>query len=164
MSTIYPQVKTIKNDFVSYLLTQGVSPGTIKHYRSDIAHFLHYIFGALSNLDAQSNSTYAIFKHTSENIGKRYKNYLITNSTPQKTVNRRLATLRHFSRFLSASGHISHDIVEGVKNVQRHSSTKNRPLITQYKKHLVSSGQSRNTVKNYISDVKHLLDWAEAQK
>lgn len=161
MSTNYPHIISIKNDFSSYLVRVGISKATIRNYRSDITHFLHFIFGVL-NIDTTSNAAiYDIFGTMDTNTGATYKEYMLASHIPQRTINRRLATLRHFSTFLRLKGAIKDDFVEGVQNVQRHNSSKNTPLITQYRRQLIQSGQSKNTIKNYISDVRHFLNWVK---
>ena len=85
------------------------------------------------------------------------------NGIPAKTMNRRLSTLRHLSRFLQASHAIDHDFTEGIENVSTNIVKKTHisPISNEFKAYLVNKKVSANTIKNYLSDIRHFLSWLE---
>ncbi len=84
--------------FKNQLLAENISAVTQKNYLSDIRHFLGWL--GLYNKENPSNSAYYFDKRAIE----EYINYLKTTAVPDKTLNRRLSTLRKFCLFCFNSG------------------------------------------------------------
>src|SRR3989339_972256 len=70
-------------DFLKYLSLHGVSPKSLKYYKSDLLNFL----------------TWANGKKVSQNLINEYVE-TIRLITPTSTLKRRLSTLRSYSSFL----------------------------------------------------------------
>lgn len=90
-----------------------------------------------------------------------YKGYHLENRIPEGTTNRRLSTLRNFSRFLLLEGILSEDPTKVISNIKREleDGEKIGLLVNEFKKHLQKDGVSKITLKNYISDIRHFLSW-----
>lgn len=84
----------IINNFLRYLVDKGVSPTSLKYYKSDISNFLQW----------KGN------KELTNNLVKEYLNS-IRLVTPNSTINRRLSTLRSYSQF------INKNFMEDIENV-----------------------------------------------
>lgn len=150
----------ISLEFIKYLEELKISPISLKNYMSDLNHFSSWII-----LKAKS---YGLFAECltdcvplfSQDIGKEYRKYLLDNSSPNQTVNRRLSTLRNLSRFLLLTQIIDFDFMDGLSGTGLSSTNKSvDPLISKFEKHLEKEKASKNTIKNYMADIKHFISW-----
>ena len=77
---------------------------------------------------------------------------------------RRLSTLRHLSRFLVSTQVIDEDFTTGIENqtmikIEKFVSLADHPSVKEFKSYLESEKISANTIKNYLSDTRHFLNW-----
>ncbi|KKT65655.1 MAG: hypothetical protein UW60_C0039G0008 [Candidatus Woesebacteria bacterium GW2011_GWA2_44_33] len=151
------------NSFFDYLSSSGVSDKSLKYYRSDISHFTGWIILKVRTWGIFAETVTEIIPFINTRLAHEYKIFLTQNNISPKTVNRRLSTLRHLSRFLLASQIANSDFMEGIANIDISASHSPsiHPLITLFEKKLEAEKVSKNTVKNYISDVKHFINWLE---
>ncbi|OGM88104.1 hypothetical protein A2594_01950 [Candidatus Woesebacteria bacterium RIFOXYD1_FULL_41_28] len=89
---------------------------------------------------------------------------MVENQTKIKTINRRLSTLRGFSRYLTSLQVLDLDFMEGIQNVGIGTPTKTQEktqdIVDRFRESLSKDKKaSPNTVKNYISDVRNFLAW-----
>lgn len=158
------QIDRIKKEFIQYLDSLKLSPKSHKNYRSDLAHFISWTILKIRTFGSYAESLTEIIPFINFKIASEYKNYMIVNKIPIKTVNRRLSTLRHLSRFLFSSGSLDADFMKNIKNISlaKTSVTKIDPVINDYRAYLESQKISKNTIKNYVSDIQQFLKWAES--
>ncbi len=152
------------NEFLSYLAALNISPKSLKNYKSDLNHFTGWIILKVRSYGAYVESLSEAIPFLNKNLIWNYKTYLLENSIPAKTVNRRLSTLRHLAKHLLASQALDFDFMEGVENtaqVKKYLFSAH-PLINGFKSHLEAGNASSNTIKNYLSDVRQFLTWLEA--
>jgi len=151
------------NSFFDYLSSSGVSDKSLKYYRSDISHFTGWIILKVRTWGIFAETVTEIIPFINTRLAHEYKIFLTQNNISPKTVNRRLSTLRHLSRFLLASQIANSDFMEGIANIDISASHSPsiHPLITLFEKKLEAEKVSKNTVRNYISDVKHFINWLE---
>ncbi len=155
--------ENLLKDFKKYLENLGVSKNTLKNYLSDISHFLRW----LEKIPTQSGFVFVsyleVLKSLNNNAGNEYKRYLLETQMLTNSVNRRLSSLRQFSKYLMISQVMTSNITQGLGNIHTDQSNEKTPFLSDYRKHLISKGASKNTVKNYISDVRHFLTWINTQ-
>jgi site-specific recombinase XerD len=154
----------ITQSFYSYLENLGVSKFTFKNYKSDLNHFVKWMTKKVSSLGASANNLTEVVPFISEKTIKQYKNYLQRESLSTKTVNRRLATMRHLGMFLVKAQILEFNFTKEVENVgtsKKEPSPSYEAIISSFEKQLKEEKVSKNTLKNYISDVKQFLRWAE---
>ncbi len=153
----------LKKDFLEYLSSLGVSATSLKNYKSDVSHFLGWAILKVRSFGSYIETLSELIPFLSSNLISEYKKYLIENSTPDKTINRRLSTLRHLARFLTKSQIIDSDFMDGVENISAVTLIKiaNHPLIEEFKSYLKAQKVSHNTIKNYTSDIKQFMSWLE---
>lgn len=96
----------VEEKFYSHLKKAGVSRSSLKSYKSDFRHFVSW-----------SKENGASIDRVSLRDLNDYKKYLFQNDTPVKTINRRLATLRHFGKFLKNAEATKTDISSGLTNI-----------------------------------------------
>ena len=157
------QIDSIRINFTEYLSGLGISPKSHKNYRSDISHFTEWVILKLRSFGSYVESLSEAVPFLSLNIAKDYKNFMLENKVPGKTINRRLSTLRHLSKFLYSSHSTDFDFTTGLENIS-FSKTKKQsltPIISDFQSYLESQKVSKNTVKNYVSDIRQFLVWIE---
>lgn len=157
--------KTIK-EFLSNLQIEGKSAVSIKNYKSDIGHFLAWAMLKLKTFGTFAENVTEIIPFINSHFFAEYKNYMAENNIKNKTINRRLSTLRNFSHFLTSSGLIDTDFMQGIQNVGIGVASRmqgiSTDIVDRFKESLTKSEKvSANTIKNYVSDVKSFLDWME---
>lgn len=154
---------TIK-DFLGNLQSEGKSKVSIKNYKSDIGHFLAWAILKLKSYGTYVESVVEIIPFIDHIFFIDYKQYMIENGIKTKTINRRLSTLRNFSRFLYSTNLIDQDFSAGIQNVGigvlSNVQKKAADIVDSFRESLISGGKaSGNTVKNYASDVRSFLAW-----
>ncbi|QQG41613.1 MAG: site-specific integrase [Candidatus Woesebacteria bacterium] len=160
-------IDSTRNNFIKYLSSLGLSPKTHKNYRSDLGHFISWLILRVKSLGSYVTTLTEAVPFMNKNIVSEYKSYLIENNIPAKTINRRLSTLRHLTKYLAISNLISTDLMGGVENISdgiKVIKNTSDPLIDEFRAHLETEKVSKNTVKNYVSDVRQFLSWLEANQ
>lgn len=154
-----------RKQFEDHLVMKlGVSKNTLKFYKSDLNHFIKWF-------SHQMRTTgYVFFKLQEAVINlnpgwvEEYKESL---ESPHKTINRRLSTLRHFARFLLDNSYLHFNFMEGVVNVgvtKKVEVPREAILIEQFEEYLRHEKISSNSIKNYLSDVRHFMGWLEGSR
>lgn len=151
----------ITQKFLNYLKDLGISPKSHKNYRSDISHFSDWFLLAIRRWGVVTSNFSDIIPFINHKSVKEYKHFLIKNQVADKTVNRRLSTLRHLSRFLVATQILDFDFMKGIANISLVPGTDTCPLIPKFEKYLGKEKASDNTIRNYVNDVKQFLTWVE---
>jgi len=156
----------MENEFNKYLRNLGLSANTHKNYRSDISHFTGWIILKIRTFGSYVETLTEAIPFISHDLVSEYKAYMTENSTPVKTVNRRLSTLRHLSKFLVASQIIDEDFMSGIENSIEFKEVKearmsDHPSIGEFRSYLESEKISPNTIKNYLSDIHQFMEWLE---
>lgn len=156
-------IDSTKKNFINYLDKLGITPATHKNYRSDLNHFTGWLILKVRSFGSFIENLTEGVPFLNKNISAEYKNYLIENNIPVKTINRRLSTLRHFSKFTVQSNLCDSDFMEEIENVSAGMVKKQSkgPVIDDFKAFLEAEKVSPNTVKNYVSDARQFLNWLE---
>jgi site-specific recombinase XerD len=156
----------ISNDFIHYLNNLGISNNSLKFYRSDLAHFTGWLLLKIRSLGAVAEQLIEAIPFINNRLANEYKEFLVLNNVANKTINRRLSTLRHLSRFFIQSQVLDFDFMEDLGNVglQTLKSKKVYPIFAEFEKHLHQEKVSPNTIKNYLSDIKQFISWLEQEQ
>lgn len=162
--TIYLKHSSIFVSFISHLKLRGVSLNTLKNYRSDLKFFAIWVSQKLGTTGIKTESLDEALPFLSTDLASEFKVHLKELSPSENTINRRLSALRTLSHFLVESQILESDFMEGIANIgsQSKNISDNYPSLAHFKRHLEEANVSPNTVKNYVSDVKHFLDWLES--
>ena len=153
--------------FSTYLKLQGASSVTCRNYLVDINHFLGWLELKIRglNLPLFEDETKLISLYFTEEFISEYKRFLLSNSLPFSTVNRRLSTLRTFGRFCLSQAWISENPAKRVPNVTLGQTTNNKQqseeILEEFKRHLEEEKNSTNTIRNYLSDIRAFFTWTE---
>jgi site-specific recombinase XerD len=154
---------SVRKDFLEYLSSRGLSPETYKNYKSDLVHFIGWAILKVRSIGAYVESLTEIVPFLNPGMGSEYRSYMIENDTPVKTINRRLSTVRNLARFLVESKIVDFNFSDGLKNVGGNLREMNEinPIFDDFRSYLGKENVSPNTIKNYLSDIKHFLAWLE---
>ena len=159
----------METEFNKYLYNLGISSKSHKNYRSDLNHFTGWLILKIRSFGSYIQTLTEGIPFLSHDLGQEYKNYMIENNMPLKTVNRRLSTLRHLSRFLVSTQVIDSDFMQGIENSTTAKEVKqirisDHPSIEEFRGYLESEKISPNTIKNYLSDIKQFFNWVETRQ
>lgn len=159
-------IDSIKQNFSEYLINLGLSPKSHKNYKSDLSHFSGWIILKVRSFGSYIESLTEAVPFLSKEIAAEYKNFMIENAIPVKTINRRLSTLRHLSKFLLFSQNLDHNFMEGIENISQTVKRKlsQGPIIDDFRGYLEGQKVSGSTIKNYVSDVGQFLTWLETNQ
>lgn len=164
--------KIVKN-FKTFLYSEDISKGSIRSYLSDLRHFLGWFFFFLESnrllklkdlINPQEGLTINNFcfclKKINPKVLDAYKNFLIENNIPPKTINRRLSSLRRFGAFCQTQNWLSENVFESLKNVSLNQKLpEEKYFLEEFKTFLWQKGASSSTIKNYLNDVKQFIAW-----
>jgi site-specific recombinase XerD len=159
----------LEASFKEYLLAGNAQPVSVKNYLSDYRHF----FGWL-NLYTKSNTPFQQSVSTNFNefqyisaICKQtildYKSYLIDNSLPIKTINRRLSTVRKFCSFCISQGWMKENVAKHIPNVTQNNAENyaeqrgKLQLLEEFKNDLKKDFGKTQLINSYLEDVKEFL-------
>ncbi len=123
---------------------------SIKNYISDVRQFLDW--SAKNGFNLSASTAYL-----------NYRLHLISAQKPSQTINRRLASLRAFGRFLKQQRLLVINPAEALINISNYSKSisenisAEKKLLDKFRKALVREKLSFTTVKNYLSDVEQFL-------
>jgi len=147
---------------------QHITPAIIKAYRlsltqptgSDPAGLAGSVLPTRSDLNRnarlQADSSGSVlngslsFKRTDPNV---------LNVISPASINRKLSSLRRFGAFLADTKLLDSNPAQAVTNLDIDPTL--TQVINHYKKHLQTEELSRSTIKNYVSDLKKYLSWAQ---
>ena len=151
--------------FLESLYKEGISKVSIANYHSDVNHFFSWFARRISLTGVYLETFSDILPFLKKDSGRNYKEFLVQVKLPTSSINRRLSSLRRISRFLLSRGLLAFEFMEATGNLGRYQkegqTLAGNPLLTEFEKHLTLESSSKNTVKNYVSDVRHFLSWLE---
>lgn len=155
----------ILKGFIESLNSDRVSRITVSNYKSDIHIFFVWLQHRVRLSGVFSETFSDILPFFKKEVGKQYKDYLAQMKLPASSVNRSLSSLRRLSRFLLERGFLSFDFMEETSNLSKDlkQSGKSEPLLKDFERFLSLESPSKNTVKNYVSDVRQFLNWLEGK-
>ena len=151
----------LENSFKLYLSKiRKVNPITIKNYLSDFRHFWQWLKLKTLADENQTPSPLLIVAKIDSQILENYKKYLSANKIAKSTVKRRLSTVRVFCQFCLNQRLVNRNPALGLTNPIKKIDRKEKEindLISQFGAHLKSQGSSKNTIKNYVADIRQYL-------
>jgi site-specific recombinase XerD len=159
-------MKDLINNFENHLLNSiKISKKSLKYYRSDLSHFVGWIFLKIKTLGILADDFNQAIPFLSQDLLNEYKSFLISNKVALKTINRRLSTLRHFSKYLVLEDIMQFDFMDNIVNVQiEESNLHHNHLVKDFSRFLDSQKVSQSTSKNYVADINQFISWINNQK
>ena len=142
----------LPSSFETKLRNSSRSDKTIRNYLSDISHFSSWVATLVGTTNFVPYLTGAIIE--------KYKESMVQTTTPIRTVNRRLSTLRLFGKHLHEEGFLSTNPAENLTNLELSNENEHEQLLVEFKKHLEDQKVSKKTTSNYVSDVRSFLNFS----
>jgi len=142
--------------FKKFLLAENVSPVTLKNYLSDLRHFLGWTIlklKAKNKKNFENLSPLEFLNQINESLVEEYKNYLVVNAIPAKTINRRLSTLRKFFSFCISQGWFKENPAKKIQNLK----LKIDSIISYFALSLEKENLDQKTIKSYLEVVREFL-------
>ena len=142
--------------FKKFLLAENVSPITLKSYLSDLRHFLGW---TILKLKAQNKKNFEnlspleFLNQIDESLVEEYKNYLVVNAIPAKTINRRLSTLRKFFSFCISQGWLKENPAKKIQNLKLNIDS----IISSFALSLEKENLDQKIIKSYLEVVQEFL-------
>ncbi len=157
----------LEHSFIDFLTAGGASEKTRNNYRSDLRHFVGWTMLTIISRGLPNPQTHVDFVNllTPELLAS-YKLYLMDNQIPVATINRRLSTIRIFSKAAMHFGWTNQNPTASLTNLVGVQKTFNSfdEIILHWKQDLEQQGASKSTIKNYLTDVRKFLEWTELQQ
>lgn len=150
--------------FEIYLNSQKVSYSSIRNYSVDIRNFLEWFTLHLKTEQVEFNEedVSCMASLISKEKIELYKNFLLNNRSPVKTINRRLSTIRKFCSFALSQHWLSSNpgkLVTNAGTKPKQEISENEYILDEFKNDLKSEGVSLITIKNYTVDIKQFLEF-----
>ena len=135
--------------FKKYLLTENISPISLKNYLSDFRHFAGWM---MSIVRANHDSP---LQYVTANDIVEYRSYLTTNNIPHKTINRRLSTVRRFCSFCISQGWMKENPAKQILNIKNQKL--NPDIFDQFKLDLEKEKLDQPVITSYLDDIRDFL-------
>lgn len=105
-------------EFRHSLELENFSSVTVKNYSSDLRHFIGWALFASESQGQriEGESFQGFIQFITPSLIADYKSYLLNNQTPQKTVSRRLSTMRKFCAFCISQGWLKENPTKHLAN------------------------------------------------
>ena len=147
--------------FKNYLQIEKASSVTVKNYLADINHFLEWL-AQKTGIKHQIVGK-GIFGLFTEETLNEYKTEQLIKKTPLSTLNRRLSALRKFGQFGLSQGWLKENpaITNAGSNLLSKDQDQSDKVLSEFQKQLEKEKISPLTIKNYLSDLRHFLNWLE---
>ncbi len=145
--------------FKKYLITENFSLVSLKNYLSDFRHFAGWFdFYLRSHKKTDNSNNFQNYidsiKHINNDTIFEYRNYLIENNLPHKTINRRLSTIRKFCSFCISQGWLKENPTKKITNIKNSHINEDIKEI-QDKKALLSP--KNNNIASKILEIPQLF-------
>ncbi len=167
----------LEASFIEFLNSgnRNLSKVTIKNYISDLRHFFGWFIFRLKA--SQEYSEFVdkldipslITKCLNTLIVAQYKAYLVANSVPLQTSNRRLSTLRKLSGFFISQRWINENPTANLRNITNIIKKNDNKyyiqdestqlVLNEYKKALQSQNLKPEEVESSLNDINEFLNF-----
>lgn len=158
----------MKKDSINYLVenfrlylneSKKLSQTTVKNYLSDLRHFLSFLKLKSLSWGKPPPNSQQIPSLITPSLLKEYRNYFLANNIAKSTANRKLATVRLFCQFCYNKGLLEQNFAQNLKNIPLFSSREKKinDLVSKFGLWLKKQGASKNTIKNYVADIRAYL-------
>lgn len=157
----------LEASFRVFLTAGNKNKITIKNYLSDIRHFLGWFtFYFKANKQAKektlpiNNESFAWISLINKQTIFDYRNYMKENRLPNKSINRRLSTVRKFCSFCISQGWLKENPAKQIENVgliERPKILTQEDVLLQFEQSLLDKNIDNQTIKNYLGDVREML-------
>ncbi len=153
--------------FKNYLASQAapkLSPATLANYVSDVEVFLTWLAKGSRSATVPSTQTISatiLANQLTSAVFQNYANFVSAaqNQIHPATAQRYFSSLRRFGEFLKATGLAASNPAAEIKPTTINLTIDQ--VLNDFRNELIRQKLSPSTIKNYVSDVSHYLQWAK---
>lgn len=152
--------------FKEYLLAGNKTAISVKNYLSDFRHFIGWLTFYIQNESIVVDKNFDITKpetiqfYLTGAAIDHYKAYLIENSIPLRTINRRLSTVRKFCSFCISQGWMKNNPGKQIANIQSeslHLDVESKTMLDKYRTTLQQKQNNQHSIANSLNDIEEFL-------
>ena len=142
-----------------------LSPISIKNYLSDFRFFCGWFEGNSDEDQSAWEDEKSVLKSVTESTIEAYKQYLIDNKLPVKTINRRLSSLRKFGEFALSQGWIDANPARKIRNhgLKDRSKDNEKIAMNEFKSYLNNQHLSDAQIEALTNDVNEFFSIISSQ-
>lgn len=148
-------------DYQKYLETQKISTSTVDNYLVDAIKFLKWLTSYLTKLEftISPDQPTTFISYTDHEAVIGYRKHLISRESSPATISRRISGLKKLLDFAVSAGYLPENPAQSLKNV---ASFDPKKTLSEFKKWLEKEEVTDTTVKNYLADVRHFLEFVKS--
>ncbi len=150
-------LSNLQASFRNYLLAEINSRLTVKNYLSDFRHFTAWLLFFIDNSALFEDSEDSLVSFITEQTILDYREYLMQNKLPYKTINRRLSTLRKFCTFCINQGWMKNNPAKKVTNIKNQRDLSSGQILAEFKNYLEEKDLPPLTIKIYQNTIQEIL-------
>lgn len=148
----------LEASFKQYLIAGNGNPVSTKNYLSDIRHFFGWLSFYIGSHDVKiSDEKFPLRTFITSKTIIEYKNYLLENKIPHKTINRRLSTIRKLCTFCIEQYILEENPVKHITNILSLPGAQTETLVQEYKNHLELQGVDLAIITSSLNTIQELL-------
>ena len=153
---------TLPNQYRVYLQSHKCSGVTVRNYVADLNHFFNWLYQKTQiSHEVAGLGTLKLFN--AETL-QEYQHDSVQAQTPPATINRRQASLRKFAEFALNQGWLAVNPTVKMSNIDTQDSPLTASnLLQKFSKYLQKEHISPISIKNYVADTKHFINWLDSQ-
>lgn len=136
--------------------TKPLSPKTIKNYCSDVRLFLQSRAQLSQDSISKNPQGSELLPQSSEDL-LDYLEKIAEKGIKTASINRKRASLKQFALFL----HELYAIPDWSQEIVNLPQDPIESILRNFKGHLKKGKHRPKTIKNYVTDIRHYLEWAQ---
>lgn len=153
--------------FKLYLKSQHLSQISSTNYLVDLRNFLEWYILKLTTerVTFTEEDCASLARYFSQERIEDYKNFLLNNSSPIKTINRRLSSLRKFGSFCVEQGWLIDNPTRNIKNSGIKTPAELNEydhILIEFKNDMLNKSINPITAKNYLVDARQFINFIKA--
>lgn len=148
----------LETSFKQYLVAGITKPVSIKNYLSDIRHFFGWLSLYIGSHDLKIlDDKFPLRAFITIETISEYKNYLLENKIPHKTINRRLSTIRKLCTFCIEQNILDINPAKHLTNILSLPEAQTEGLVQKYQEYLKSQGRDQTVITSSLNTIQELL-------
>lgn len=148
----------LEASFKQYLVAGNGNPVSTKNYLSDIRHFFGWLSFYIGSHDIKIiDNTYPLRSFITAETIIEYKNYLLENKIPHKTINRRLSTIRKLCSFCIEQNILNENPAKHITNILALPGNQTEELVKEYESYLKLQEKDQAVITSSLNTIQELL-------
>ena len=152
--------------YKQYLRRQKISTATVDNYLVDGVQFLRWLGDKLRQRGYQiiPQQPATFISYLNQRLLLDYFNYLATRVSAPATRKRRIAGVKKLLEYAIKQGYLDQQELALKKLTEQLLLLNPARLLVEFKQWLQREKTTELTIKNYLSDIRHLLNFIQTQR